>query len=291
MGSAERTVNKLGETLPTRLPDILEHPGVSPPNTRGHLSEFFRWVFLPRGYPESVSSDYLHYQVWDTLQGFCGYLKGIILTLSFLKGLGIGSADGSLDSAMLVWIVRDTTGVVAGLLAGIPTFTTHFADRRQMKKWRLISEGIKAVSGVFEIISAYFAPPQYFMALACLVVGLNTVAGVMGSQTRSCLVTHFARCNNVSDCAAKEGNQDRGVKIFGIPLALLLLRRVGDHPHFPMIAYSVMMVTQFGLSILAVRSIRFDHDTEAKNHDTVTAATSGTGSLGYVKPVHRKKGD
>ena len=59
------------------------------------MSGTFYWLFLPRGYPESVSDDYLLYQLWDTLQGFCGYLKGIILTLSFLKGLGVGSAPSA----------------------------------------------------------------------------------------------------------------------------------------------------------------------------------------------------
>ena len=50
------------------------------------LAAGFHWLFLPRGYPQSVSEDYFQYQVWDTLQGFCDYLKGILLTLSFLKG-------------------------------------------------------------------------------------------------------------------------------------------------------------------------------------------------------------
>lgn len=34
--------------------------------TRQHLP--FQSVFLPQGYPESVSGDYLHYQFWDTMQ-------------------------------------------------------------------------------------------------------------------------------------------------------------------------------------------------------------------------------
>lgn len=33
-----------------------------------HYSILFQSVFLPQGYPESVSSDYLQYQFWDTLQ-------------------------------------------------------------------------------------------------------------------------------------------------------------------------------------------------------------------------------
>lgn len=32
------------------------------------LKNFFRVVFLPQGYPESVSKDYLSYQIWDTVQ-------------------------------------------------------------------------------------------------------------------------------------------------------------------------------------------------------------------------------
>jgi hypothetical protein len=30
--------------------------------------QFFRQVFLPQGYPRSVSDDYYRYQLWDTLQ-------------------------------------------------------------------------------------------------------------------------------------------------------------------------------------------------------------------------------
>ena len=30
--------------------------------------QFIRQVFLPQGYPESVSDDYFSYQLWDTVQ-------------------------------------------------------------------------------------------------------------------------------------------------------------------------------------------------------------------------------
>jgi Protein of unknown function, DUF647. len=30
--------------------------------------QFFHEVFLPQGYPDSVSDDYCRYQLWDTLQ-------------------------------------------------------------------------------------------------------------------------------------------------------------------------------------------------------------------------------
>jgi hypothetical protein len=34
-------------------------------------------VFLPQGYPSSVSDDYLEYQIWDTIQVFHYSLKAI----------------------------------------------------------------------------------------------------------------------------------------------------------------------------------------------------------------------
>ena len=34
----------------------------------GSIIGLMRRVFLPEGFPDSVSSDYLEYQAWDTLQ-------------------------------------------------------------------------------------------------------------------------------------------------------------------------------------------------------------------------------
>ena len=31
-------------------------------------------IFLPAGYPESVTADYTRYQIFDSLQAFCSYL-------------------------------------------------------------------------------------------------------------------------------------------------------------------------------------------------------------------------
>jgi len=36
-------------------------------------------------------------------------------------------------------------------------------------------------------------------------------------------MTHFAKRGNFADCTAKEGNQDRGVKVFGILIAYVFL--------------------------------------------------------------------
>lgn len=37
-------------------------------NVLDHLSSAIKKILLPQGYPESVSGDYMRYQIWDTLQ-------------------------------------------------------------------------------------------------------------------------------------------------------------------------------------------------------------------------------
>lgn len=40
------------------------------------FSRIFQEIFLPHGFPDSVSDDYLTYQIWDTIQAFCSTISG-----------------------------------------------------------------------------------------------------------------------------------------------------------------------------------------------------------------------
>lgn len=40
------------------------------------LYKIFKNLFLPQGYPDSVSEDYIRYQLWDTIQAFCSTING-----------------------------------------------------------------------------------------------------------------------------------------------------------------------------------------------------------------------
>ena len=70
------------------------------------------------------------------------------------------------------------------------------------------------------------------------------------------MITHFARAGNISDCNAKEWNQDSGVKILGIPLAYLLIQRLGLHPAFPVAAYICLAAIQFYCTWRAVNAVK-----------------------------------
>ena len=59
------------------------------------LRRFASDCFLPDGYPASVTPDYLPYQFWDTAQGVCSYLSGVLCQRAMLKGMGVGNAEAT----------------------------------------------------------------------------------------------------------------------------------------------------------------------------------------------------
>lgn len=80
------------------------------------LSSFFKEILLPYGYPESVSEDYLEYQLWDTLQAFCSTIIGAFTTRAILKGVGVGDSSANALSAAVTWIMKDGSGMIGRIL-------------------------------------------------------------------------------------------------------------------------------------------------------------------------------
>ena len=183
------------------------------------------------------------------------YLKGVICTLSFLRGLGVGSDSTSLEGAMLVWIVRDGTSCVSGLAAGTPALTARFASRENVRAVRLSAETLRGLAGLVELTASTRGP---FLPLVCAAAVCNSFAGVVDSCARSSLVTHFARASNISDCAAKEGNQDRAVKLIGIAVAASFLSSIGNNPRAAWVAYGVLTGLHLLFNALAMRALRLD---------------------------------
>eukprot|EP00951_Prasinocladus_malaysianus_P050004 scaffold675891_cov60-Prasinocladus_malaysianus.AAC.1 len=46
--------------------------------------------FLPKGYPDSVSPDYAAFQLWDTGQALCSYVRGMLCQKAIMIGIGVG---------------------------------------------------------------------------------------------------------------------------------------------------------------------------------------------------------
>lgn len=94
-------------------------------------------TFLPVGYPYSVREEYLTYQIWDTVQALCSYLRGILTTKAILEGSGVGSEAASALSAAMNWVFRDGVGMACSLLFSSMASISFDCN---VKEWRLFAD-------------------------------------------------------------------------------------------------------------------------------------------------------
>merc|ERR1719326_424939 len=101
------------------------------------VTGFVSALLLPEGYPQSVSPDYLQYQVWDTAQAFCSSIMGTLSTYAVLKGVGVGDQEASVAAATYTHLLRNATGMLAGIWFAWYSSTDMDSSAKQ---WRLVSD-------------------------------------------------------------------------------------------------------------------------------------------------------
>uniref|UniRef100_A0A0K0DJ89 UPF0420 protein n=1 Tax=Angiostrongylus cantonensis TaxID=6313 RepID=A0A0K0DJ89_ANGCA len=166
-------------------------------------------IFLPQGYPSSVSDDYMQYQRWDTLQAFASSLTGALATEAVLKGAGVGDQSASTLAASLTWLTKDGLGMIG---------------RSELdcdcKKWRFVADIFNDLAFFIDLISP--ALNGSFFICACTSSILRSVVGVAGGATRTAIVQH-----QVQSCTAMFSSR-RFVLIGGyvlVEITLLMLRQ------------------------------------------------------------------
>ncbi|KXJ29502.1 RUS1 family protein C16orf58-like [Exaiptasia diaphana] len=181
------------------------------------LFSVFKTAFLPQGYPDSVSKDYLEYQIWDTSQAFCSSITGTLATQAMLKGYGVGDDKATILAATITWLLRNGSGMVGSIL-----FAWMQGSNLDCyaKKWRLFADILNDASIFVELLSPYFKP--YFIFFACISSIAKSVVGVAGGATRAALTQHQARRDNMADVAAKDGSQETLVNLLALLAGLVI---------------------------------------------------------------------
>ena len=86
--------------------NLIPRPTRSRTSISALFYSFFQEVFLPQGFPESVSSDYVTYQIWDTLQAFCSSITGALAMKAVLGGYGVGDESKTVLAAAITWLLK-----------------------------------------------------------------------------------------------------------------------------------------------------------------------------------------
>uniref|UniRef100_UPI003AB06119 RUS family member 1 n=1 Tax=Centroberyx gerrardi TaxID=166262 RepID=UPI003AB06119 len=228
--------------------------------TRGNsVIGVFKSVFLPQGYPESVSDDYLQYQFWDTVQAFSSSLSGTLATQASLKGVGVGNQEATVAAATVTWLLRDGTGMLGRIL---------FAWRKgtkldsEAKKWRLFADVLNDIAMFMEILAPNF--PACFTLIVCTAGIFKSIVGVAGGATRAALTVHQARRDNMADISAKDGSQETLVNLAGLLISLVLIPLVTDNPLLTLSLFFLFTILHLYANYKAVRSVVMETFNEAR---------------------------
>ncbi|XP_074922022.1 RUS family member 1 isoform X1 [Chelonoidis abingdonii] len=214
------------------------------------LKEIFMSVFLPQGYPESVSQDYLPYQIWDTVQAFASSITGALATQAVLKGVGVGDQTSTVAAATVTWILKDGTGMLGRILFAWMKGSKLDCDAKQ---WRLFADGLNDLAIFMEILAPAF--PACFTLIICTSGFFKCIVGVAGGATRAALTMHQARRDNMADVSAKDGSQETLVNLAGLLVSLLLIPLVTDRLQLTYTLYGLFTALHLYANYRAVRAV------------------------------------
>lgn len=214
------------------------------------LASFFETAFLPHGFPDSVSDDYLQYQLWDSIQAFASSINGSIATHAVLKGIGVGDESTSVLTATLTWIVKDGTSMVGRILFAWSRGTQLDCE---CKKWRLFADILNDIAMFLEIITTFFK--GHFQIILYVSSLFKSIVGVAGGATRAALTEHQARQNNMADVSAKDGSQETMVNLAALICSLIILPYVTQNYVLMWLIFVLMTTIHLFANYYAVKSV------------------------------------
>ncbi|KAI1098811.1 vitamin B6 photo-protection and homoeostasis-domain-containing protein [Jackrogersella minutella] len=217
------------------------------------MADGLKDVFLPIGYPHSVTEDYKPYQIYDSLQAFSSTIAGLLSSRAVLQGFGVGNSESSPTAAVLLTVLQESTGRLATILFA---HRCGPAIKVECKYYRFLADIVNDAALFLDI----FAPalPTYPKIMAICGAGiLRALCGVSGGAAKAELSAHFAKNGNLAELNAKDGSQETVISLFGMLVGSLFLQLV--HSQEAVLAWMIVLVSiHLSTNYQAVRSVQLN---------------------------------
>ncbi|KAG0197903.1 hypothetical protein BGX33_000246 [Mortierella sp. NVP41] len=184
-------------------------------------------VFLPKGFPESVTPNYWPFAKWQFVHNVAGSVTAVISTQSLLFAMGLGA--GSIPmAAALNWIIKDGLGQLGGVV-----YASFVSDKFDSEPKRFRFQATVAMQGanVLELLTPLW--PGSFLVIASISnIGKN-MAWLASSATRAQMNKTFALRDNLGDITGKSGSQTTAAGLVGTGLGVViaaLMSHVSEDP-------------------------------------------------------------
>ncbi|OCH91267.1 DUF647-domain-containing protein [Obba rivulosa] len=227
-------------------------------------------VFLPAGYPATVSPDYLHYQIYNGLQAGCSSIASLLASRAVLEGHGVGEASASATDAMLVNVIQDVFSRLITIASGYYLGTSLFPEA---KTYRLLADVFNDAAIIFDIISPLFShwslclvypfirrePGQYLRVIVlCLSGSFRALCGMVAGGSKAALTMHFATAGpllgDIGDLNAKDGSKETVLALVGMLLGTFVIKHV-DSGYATYAVLFILILLHLGINYVAVRGV------------------------------------
>ncbi|GAB4822423.1 hypothetical protein N2152v2_009469 [Parachlorella kessleri] len=272
-GARQRVLDAAGQQRPRK-----EFPSWGPGSSLKQLQSpllvdpvgAVRSLFIPRGWPHSVTPDYVEYQLWSVPCHILGWLSHSLATSSMLQavGLGVGPVGVAGTSAAIKWITKDGLGA-AGRLFVAGRLSTVFDE--DPKRWRLNAELVNSCGLALEIATQLF--PGNFVLLAGAGTLARALSKGMGRPCFRVVQTYFAAANNVGDVSAKEEVWEVVGQLLGLAASVATLKALdltGQPADFVVPVWAAVQGTHIVLRYKALSTLRFPYPNQRRAAALVT---------------------
>ncbi|KAL1304812.1 hypothetical protein AAFC00_003740 [Neodothiora populina] len=204
-------------------------------------------VFLPTGYPHSVTEDYLE---CDSLQAFASSIAGLLASRAVLEGVGVGDASASPTAAILLTILQESMGRIATILFAYRLGTVL---EPECKMFRLLADVFNDFALILDSLSPVFPRTLRVLVLSCSSV-LRALCGVAAGSSKASLSAHFAHFNNMAELNAKDSSQETVISLLGMAAGSVVVSTVTT-PFATWLTLSLLLSAHLWLNHKAVRAV------------------------------------
>jgi len=203
------------------------------------LASVFRKVFLPAGYPQSVRPEYLQYQLYDSLQGLCSYLRAVLCYRGIFAGAGVGDAAATPLAAALGWVLKDGVSICGSLI-----FAYFYAESFEVdiKEWRLLADVLNNIGLTLDLLTGWVGT-RFFFALASMSALAKALCGLVAGATKARIAEHFARDGHLADVVSKEGTQETAVSLVGLLLGMAVSQLLSAESNSSTLVFLFVLLT------------------------------------------------
>lgn len=173
-------------------------------------------IFLPTGYPNSVSADYIDYQIYDSIQAFSSSIASLFANRAVLSAVGVGDDSATSTSALFMKIIQETVGRLGTILFAWKLGSTL---EPECKKFRFMADLVNDSATIFDCLSPLFPGSKNTkLIMLCMSGLLRSICGVMAGGSRAALTQHFTDPlkGSIADVNAKDQSQETVITLMGM---------------------------------------------------------------------------